>query len=114
MHADTTVLIPPLTEERTRAGLARLSSWPGYLAGFRGRPGVEVTHVHQALLGLEQLVRQRPGIVEAEVNPLVLTASGAYAVDAVVWERPSPAVTGAVEVTSDLESADDPNKRSQV
>jgi len=55
------------------------------LAGYRGRPKGDLDAVAQALVSLSQLA-QDPTIAEAEINPLIVraTGEGAVAVDILV------------------------------
>src|SRR5262249_46843 len=46
------------------------------LAGFRGAPPVDGAAGAKAVLALGRLVRLTPGIVESEVNPLVVQGKG--------------------------------------
>jgi hypothetical protein len=56
------------------------------LAGFRGAPPVDVEAVAKAVLALGRLMRITPGIVEIDVNPLMVHANGqgATALDALI------------------------------
>ena len=52
-------------------------------AGFRGRPRADLNALASAIVALSRLA-ETGDIVEAEINPLILTANGVFAVDAVV------------------------------
>jgi len=56
------------------------------LTGFRGAPPVDVKAVADAVLAIARLMRTTPGIVEIDVNPLMVHAKGhgARALDALV------------------------------
>ncbi len=56
------------------------------LAGFRGAPPADVEAVAQAVLALGRLMQTTPGIVEIDVNPLMVHAQGqgATALDALI------------------------------
>ena len=54
------------------------------LAGARGRAPVALDPLTRALAALSALLERHPRVLEAEVNPLVATARGAAAVDALV------------------------------
>jgi acyl-CoA synthetase (NDP forming) len=56
------------------------------LAGFRGAPPADVDAVAQAVLALGRLMQTTPGIVEIDVNPLMVHTSGdgATALDALI------------------------------
>jgi acyl-CoA synthetase (NDP forming) len=56
------------------------------LTGFRGAPPVDVEAVADAVLAIGRLMRTMPGIVEIDVNPLMVHAKGqgATALDALI------------------------------
>jgi acetate---CoA ligase (ADP-forming) len=56
------------------------------LTGFRGAPPVDVKAVADAVLAIARLMRTTPGIVEIDVNPLMVHAKGhgATALDALI------------------------------
>ncbi len=90
---DTACLLLPESPEAVRAALERLRVWPLLAGGFRGRRPAAVDAVIDVVDRLTTLVRDRPDMIEIEVNPLVVTAEGAVAVDAlaVVASEPGPA-----------------------
>jgi hypothetical protein len=75
------------TRRRSRgpaqAGTAKL------LTAFRGAPPVDVEAVAKAVLAIGRLMRTTPGIVEIDVNPLMVHAKGqgATALDALIVAR---------------------------
>lgn len=91
--ADRAVALPPLNAalaaelvDRTR--IAKL------LAGYRGRPRADLGAVHDVLVAVSQLATDCAEIVELDINPLLVDADGALAVDArvrVSAERPGGA-----------------------
>jgi acyl-CoA synthetase (NDP forming) len=56
------------------------------LTGFRGAPPVDIEAVTKAVLAIGRLVRTTPGIVEIDINPLMVHAEGqgATALDALI------------------------------
>jgi len=55
------------------------------LAGRRGQEGGDIAALAQAIVALSRLaITGDPVVLEAEINPLIVTASGALAVDALV------------------------------
>ncbi|NGQ92348.1 acetate--CoA ligase family protein [Rhodobacter sp. HX-7-19] len=84
--ADTVTLVLPVTAEEVAQALRRLRLWP-LLDGYRGRPKAAVDAAVQAVMDLQALLQARPALEEIEINPLMLTATGAVAVDAVIWEE---------------------------
>ena len=62
------------------------------LGGVRGRPAVDRTAVVAMLVALGRLGMERPDILEVDLNPVIASAGGAIAVDAlVVLEGPDDA-----------------------
>jgi acyl-CoA synthetase (NDP forming) len=76
VDADETQIVEALQQLRT----AKL------LTGFRGAPPVDVEAVAKAVLAIGRLMRTTPGIVEIDVNPLMVFAKGrgATALDALI------------------------------
>jgi hypothetical protein len=54
------------------------------LDGLRGAPPVDRQAVAAILVALGRLACDRPDIVEIDLNPIIATADGALAVDALV------------------------------
>jgi len=80
---DTASLLLPATDDEVAFALRRLTAWP-LLAGHRGRPGADVDAVIDAVQALARVATSVDGLVEVEVNPLLVTSDGAVAVDALV------------------------------
>jgi acyl-CoA synthetase (NDP forming) len=76
VDADETQIVEALHQLRT----AKL------LTGFRGAPAVDVEAVAKAVLAIGRLMQTTPGIVEIDVNPLMVFAKGqgATALDALI------------------------------
>jgi acyl-CoA synthetase (NDP forming) len=85
---DSATLLLPTSETEIRAALAGLKCWP-LVTGFRGRHGdaEAVVHAVQALAAFAAAHAAR--IEEVDVNPLLVTATGAVAVDALISMRPA-------------------------
>jgi hypothetical protein len=83
--ADTQTLVLPVTAPDITAALRRLRLWP-LLDGYRGRPKADTDAAVTAMLSLQSLFHATPALEEIEINPLILRAQGAVAVDAVIWE----------------------------
>lgn len=96
--ADRALALPPLNValadsliERTR--VARL------LRGYRDVPPAHRPSIHAALLAVSQLLADVPEIAEIDINPLIVDADGAVALDArvrVSAERPAGAARFAI------------------
>jgi acyl-CoA synthetase (NDP forming) len=85
---DSATLLLPTSETEIRAVLAGLKSWP-LVTGFRGRHG-DVEAVVRAVQALAAFAAANPGCIEeVDVNPLLVTATGAVAVDALIRMRPA-------------------------
>ena len=84
---DSATLLLPTSETEIRAALAGLKCWP-LVTGFRGRHGDAEAVVH-AVQALAAFAAAHAGhIEEVDVNPLLVTATGAVAVDALIRMRP--------------------------
>jgi len=84
--ADTVTLVLPVTAEEVAAALRRLRLWP-LLDGWRGRPRADTDAAVAAAMAMQAMMAADPALSEIEVNPLILKAEGAVAVDAVIWRQ---------------------------
>ena len=80
---DTAALLLPAAAGEIREALLSLRIW-ALLAGHRGGPAGAVDRAVEAILALGSLVRDDPTIIEAEINPLIVTPQRAVAVDALM------------------------------
>jgi acyl-CoA synthetase (NDP forming) len=80
--ADTVTLVLPATRAEILAALARLRLWP-LLDGYRGRPKADVAALADVALCLATAMED-PALEEIEINPVMVRAQGAIAVDALV------------------------------
>ena len=81
--ADTVTLVLPATEDEVLAALRRLRLWP-LLDGYRGRPRADVAELARIATSLGALMLAECSLEEIEINPVILRASGAVAVDALI------------------------------
>jgi len=81
--ADTVTLILPVTEGELHAALQRLRLWP-LLDGYRGRAKADIGAVASMAAALGALMLARSELEEIEINPIVVRAQGAVAVDALI------------------------------
>ncbi len=82
--ADRVVLLLPVGADELRAALSTLRV-AGLLAGHRGRPAGDVDAAIAAVLAIQDFVLAHlDRLVELDVNPLIVTPSGAVAADALV------------------------------
>ncbi|MDA8024392.1 MAG: acetate--CoA ligase family protein [Gammaproteobacteria bacterium] len=80
---DRQLLLPPLNEDMLHSALARLQTAP-LLRGYRGRPRADVAAAVQCALRLQELTDAAPGILEVEINPLMIQSQGAAVADALI------------------------------
>jgi acetyltransferase len=83
---DVAIRLAPITLEEARSMLADLRG-AAILGGVRGRPGADVEAVAALIVGLGQSLIDHPEWLEVEGNPVVVGASGALVVDALVVLR---------------------------
>jgi acetyltransferase len=81
LFQDRALELPPLSEPLARRMLESLRCWP-LLKGYRGKPGVNIDRLVEALMRLSYLVADYPEISEMDVNPLLATPDDAIALDA--------------------------------
>jgi len=83
--ADTAQTLAPVNEAQARELLASLRSYP-LLAGVRGEPPVDLAALARMLTALSRLALAEPELAEADLNPVIATPQGCWAVDArLVW-----------------------------
>ena len=81
---DSASLLLPVTEEEIDAAFERLRIAP-VLRGYRGRPAADRAAIRRAVLAVQAYVTAHAGAVdEVEINPLICTATGAVAADALI------------------------------
>ncbi|HJL90078.1 MAG TPA: acetate--CoA ligase family protein [Acidimicrobiales bacterium] len=81
--ADTRSLLLPASATEVVAALEALAIWP-LLAEHRGRRAGNLDAIIGVVESLRSLVLDRPDLVEVEINPLLVLADGAVAVDALI------------------------------
>ena len=87
---DVAIRLAPLDVDTAEAMLADLRG-VSLLAGVRGRPPVDRKAIARMLVELGVLGIERPDILEIDLNPVIASASGAIAVDAlIVREEATP------------------------
>ncbi|HSD03431.1 MAG TPA: acetate--CoA ligase family protein, partial [Gaiellales bacterium] len=83
---DVAVGLAPLDVAEAERMLLSLRGAP-LLAGARGRPPCDVRAAAEAAVALSQVAARHPAVAEIEINPLLVTADGAVALDARVIEN---------------------------
>ncbi|PLP55624.1 GNAT family N-acetyltransferase [Mesorhizobium loti] len=78
---DTAIALPPL-DDVLAADLIDATRIGRLLAGYRGRAPTNRAAIVTALTGLSQMVVDLPCLVSLDVNPLLVDANGAIALDA--------------------------------
>lgn len=79
VHQDVVTSIVPVTEAQALSLLQQLRIWP-LLRGYRGEPGRDVDALVEILVAVSALVQDDPGIVELDLNPVMVGPVGAGAV----------------------------------
>ena len=85
---DQSIALPPLNRLLARRLMENTKVYKA-LRGFRNRPPVSLDLLEEILIRLSQLVTDFPEIRELDINPMILSAKGACAVDARVMVEPS-------------------------
>jgi acetate---CoA ligase (ADP-forming) len=86
---DVATALAPVSPEQAEGMLASLRG-AGLLLGLRGRPRLDLEAAAAAVVALSRVAAARPDVREIEVNPLLVSPTGAVALDArMVLERPA-------------------------
>jgi acyl-CoA synthetase (NDP forming) len=80
---DVAIRLAPLGQADALAMLGSLRG-ASLLSGVRGRPAIDRDAVARLIVALGRLAWERPGILAVDLNPVIATAAGALAVDALV------------------------------
>ncbi|HET9755526.1 MAG TPA: acetate--CoA ligase family protein [Candidatus Limnocylindrales bacterium] len=80
---DVAIRLAPVTSDAANAMLDELRA-ARLLDGTRGRPAVDRAAVAGLIVALSTLAIERPDLLEVDLNPVITTADGAVAVDALV------------------------------
>jgi acyl-CoA synthetase (NDP forming) len=83
LHRDVALALAPVTTAQAADLLRSLVSAP-LLAGWRGRPAVDLDAAAAVVAAVSRLLAEHPEVAECEVNPLRVGPDGAVAVDALV------------------------------
>ncbi len=83
VFGDTTLELAPLSSPCAFAMLDRLRG-AALLKGFRGQVPPDLKAVAGAITALSRLMVKRSDIIEIDINPIIVNAKGAVAVDALV------------------------------
>lgn len=88
---DTALALPPLNMHLGRELMSRTRIFT-LLQGYRGRPAAAIDDIALTLIKISQLIIDFPEIVELDINPLLVDATGVVALDARLRVRASDAV----------------------
>ncbi len=77
---DVTFALAPVTEEEAIGMIERLKGFP-LLCGYRNRPPVELGPLAAVIAGVSRLLASHSDIAEMDLNPVMVTETGAIAVD---------------------------------
>jgi acetyltransferase len=81
---DTAVRLAPVADAMARDMLASLKGYP-LLTGFRGKPGVDVDGLADAICRLSELAHDLADVIDQiDVNPVIASATGVMAADALI------------------------------
>jgi len=80
---DTVTTLVPCSREEARRLIERLQCYP-LLAGWRGRPGVDIDALVDVAVTLGAILVGSPDLAEIELNPVRVGPRGALAVDALI------------------------------
>jgi acyl-CoA synthetase (NDP forming) len=92
--ADRTLRLVPMTDIDAAEVVRSLRSSP-LLFGYRGMPPVDVTALEDLLLRVSLLADEVPEVEEMDCNPVIVSESGAVAVDVKVRLAPAAAALPA-------------------
>lgn len=81
--ADTVTLVLPVTEAQVLKAATGLRLWP-LLDGYRGRPKADMAAAAALAVKLGALMLADSALEEIEINPILVRAEGAVAVDALI------------------------------
>lgn len=90
VRADRAIALPPLNAVLARELIGR-TRVAGLLRGYRSRPAANQDAIVDVLLRLSQLASDLASVTELDINPLLVDAAGAIALDARVRVRPATA-----------------------
>jgi len=81
VHHDRAVALPPLNSYMIKKTISR-TRVARLLKSFRNLPAIDFQSLQQVMLRVSELVCELPEVIEMDINPLMVNAEGAVAVDA--------------------------------
>ena len=86
---DTAQTLAPLNPAQAYDLLASLRSFP-LLTGYRGEPAIDLKALITTIVNFAKMAMIHPHLQELEINPLIATPEGCWAVDArIIWQKKS-------------------------
>ncbi|MEU8266153.1 GNAT family N-acetyltransferase [Sphaerisporangium sp. NPDC049002] len=86
--ADHAFRVPPISDADAARMLGELRCAP-LLRGYRGRPAANAEALRAQIIGVGRLMDDLPEVAELDLNPVIVTPSGAVAVDVRVRLEPA-------------------------
>ncbi len=89
LFKDVARMILPISQQAFLERLADLQSYPIF-AGYRGKSGVDLLKLYELVCALQEKFYhgvQTEGLREIELNPLLVSPAGFYAVDALISKQ---------------------------
>jgi acetyltransferase len=80
--------VSPISRLEAEAMIRSIRAFP-LLQAFRGQPAVDLEPLISVITGLSQLATDCPSIAELDLNPVITTPDGTYAVDILFRIEPS-------------------------
>jgi acetyltransferase len=80
LFRDRALELPPLNEKLARRMLENLQIYP-LLTGYRGKPPADIDKLVEMLIRMSYLAADYPEITELDINPLLVSQTGAIALD---------------------------------
>ena len=77
---DVAFALAPLSRPEAQTLMREIKGFP-ILEGIRGEPGADLEAIEDLLLRVSRMVADNPSITELDLNPILVTADGACAVD---------------------------------
>lgn len=81
LFQDRALELPPVSRNSALRMLRSLRCWP-LLSGYRGRPPADVEQLAETIVKFSTLIIEQPQIIEADINPLLVSAQSIMALDA--------------------------------
>jgi acetyltransferase len=81
LFQDRALELPPIQHRLALRMLESLRSWP-LLNGYRGRPKANIDQIIEIMLRFSTMITEQPRILEADINPLLISENQLLALDA--------------------------------